>query len=830
MGQDIAKLGVTVDPSGAVRGAAVATTALTGLGGSAGKATTSMAILAGSFKGLNAAALGLMGTMAPLLAAFTAFKIISDIVTTNKDFEFQMARVSGTMKSTTEQTKLLTKETRRLGATTKFTATESASGLEQLALAGFKTHQAIASLEPVLNLAIVGSISLKEASEGTAEVLNQFVLSADHAERVVDVLTNTSQNAATSVGELLQAFRFAGKDVAKFDIQVESTSAALGVLADAGQKATRGGTALRAIVNQLAKPTAEAAEHLQKMGIGLDEISPVTNSLVDIFRRLEEANLGANDALKIFTTRTVAGALALTQNVDKLEELTKANDNAAGSADKFSGILKNTLEDQIKSLGSAIEEAYLQLGDAGLLSAMKSVIAVMTDLVRGLTGSQTEFKIITTVLDMVISGFDTLKWGVTVVLGALKGEIVALGSTVQKNFGVILKILSKVGGQIPNLLNSPMQAVVNFWRNQINALIGTVKTLFDVFQKVKDEGVTGVALDAGRTLFPHPGPQSIHERLGIKKGGAAGKSNNAFNETAAIFKKNMTTDFVGDFISTSDFIPSLVKDLDFAFTRVQSKFNEGIANRQESRALQAIQNERDKQARMEAAARAGAVKTGGKTEDKVIKDTTAAKLSSFLQTSKMLSQLTQELELIHLTDEARERSIQLTKFQTEAQRELGLGFENSADIMEAFKDKLIELQKAQEIKAFATGVGDAFGQMSESIIKGNDSILDSFSNMLKSISDMVFKTLVTDQIAQYVTSFATSAILGGVTTTPTTDSSGVYQFGGNNVKTPARPTLFANSRQIAPRQKAQVINFNIQTPDANSFRKSIPQIKRELGR
>lgn len=61
------------------------------------------------------------------------------------------------------------------GATTQFSASQSAEALNYLALAGYDAEKAVATLPTVLNLAAAGGMQLGEASKYNWTVTKKFV-------------------------------------------------------------------------------------------------------------------------------------------------------------------------------------------------------------------------------------------------------------------------------------------------------------------------------------------------------------------------------------------------------------------------------------------------------------------------------------------------------------------------------------------------------------------------------------------------------------------------------------------------------------------------------
>lgn len=299
-----------------------------------------------------------------------------------------MAELQGVVSGNADQMAALEGVARTLGATTKFTAQEAAEGLVFLARAGFSVEAQIAALPATLNLAAAGHLALGEAADFASNIVSQFALGAANTERVVDALVNTSNNANTNVRQLAEAMKFVGPIAGALGVDIETTSAAIGVLGDRGIQASMAGTNLRTIMLKLTKPTNEATQALKALGISLDEVNPENKGLIEIMERFGQANLTAAKANEIFGLRNSAAALIMADSTERMRTLVKIQEEGSGKAQEMADIMANTLGGALKSLRSAIGELNLQTGDNGLAGSLRLIVDTATDTVRVLVGME----------------------------------------------------------------------------------------------------------------------------------------------------------------------------------------------------------------------------------------------------------------------------------------------------------------------------------------------------------------------------------------------------------------------------------------------------------
>ena len=186
------------------------------------------------------------------VGSITAFG--KQMVNVSKDFEDAMARVKAITNASTTEFEAMSKEARRMGETTRYTASEAAAALENLTRNGMSASQATKALSGVMQLAQANAIGLAEAADIVTNTLNMFGLSVENTTRVNDVLSSTAGNAATNISELYEAMVNAAPAARVLNFDIEEVSAAIGALAQAGVKGSDAGTQLRMSLTKMADP------------------------------------------------------------------------------------------------------------------------------------------------------------------------------------------------------------------------------------------------------------------------------------------------------------------------------------------------------------------------------------------------------------------------------------------------------------------------------------------------------------------------------------------------------------------------------------------------
>lgn len=298
------------------------------------------------------------------------------------DFEQSMSTVRAVTGATEEQFAALTDRARELGATTRFTASQAAQGMIELARAGFSVDEVLGGVEGTLKLAQAGALDLGRAAEITASTLRGMQLSVDDTDRVVDVLAAAANSANTNVSQLGDALKFVTPIAAGLGVSLEETTGAIQALSDAGFRGEMAGTGLRKVMISLEKQSNQGIDILARYGLTLDDVSVSSNGLVPALEKLAAAGITTGEAMTLFGLRGGPAFEILRSSVPKVDAATRALEGAAGTADRIAEVMDDNLNGAILRTVSALQELVIALGDTGPTSALEDALAGLADLLR----------------------------------------------------------------------------------------------------------------------------------------------------------------------------------------------------------------------------------------------------------------------------------------------------------------------------------------------------------------------------------------------------------------------------------------------------------------
>lgn len=327
----------------------------------------------------------LRATMGRLFALVGGITAVTRAIGVYARFEQTMASVAAVSGGTRSEIAALREESERLGATTRFSATQAAEGAELLSRAGFTAQQTLESLEGTLRLAQAGGLGLASAADITTAVLKGFQLSVSETGRVADVLSAAAANANTTVLQLGEGMKYVAPIAAGLKLSLETTTAAMQVLSNAGLQASMAGTGLRKVIADLSAPGAKLKSTILSAGVAIEDVDPKANKLADILARLRSAGINAGNAVEYFGLRGGPAFAVLSGGTDDLERFEADLLASTGKAKEMAKIMDENLNGALLAVKSALESVVIGLGnveDSGLENFFRSLAAT----IRGVRG------------------------------------------------------------------------------------------------------------------------------------------------------------------------------------------------------------------------------------------------------------------------------------------------------------------------------------------------------------------------------------------------------------------------------------------------------------
>ena len=196
----------------------------------------------------------------------------TDVIETGTEFDAGISKVGAISGASAEDMEKLREKAKEMGASTKFTAAESAEALEYMAMAGWKTEDMLSGISGIMDLAAASGEDLGTTSDIVTDALTAFGLTAADSGHFADVLAAASSNANTNVSMMGETFKYVAPVAGTLNYSIEDMAEAIGLMANSGIKSSQAGTALRSIITRLSTDAGSSSKSLGALGTLVEKL------------------------------------------------------------------------------------------------------------------------------------------------------------------------------------------------------------------------------------------------------------------------------------------------------------------------------------------------------------------------------------------------------------------------------------------------------------------------------------------------------------------------------------------------------------------------------
>lgn len=154
-------------------------------------------------------------------------------------------------------------------------------------------------IDGIMNLAAASGEDLALVSDIVTDALTAFGMSAKDSAQFADLLASAASNSNTNVSMLGESFKYVAPVAGALGHSAKDTAFALGLMANAGIKGSQSGTALRASLTNLAHPSKQMAEEMDRLGISLVDSNGKVKEGKALYDELRQKFSGLTDAQKL---------------------------------------------------------------------------------------------------------------------------------------------------------------------------------------------------------------------------------------------------------------------------------------------------------------------------------------------------------------------------------------------------------------------------------------------------------------------------------------------------------------------------------------------------
>lgn len=373
------------------------------------------------------------------------------------DFDQQMSTVQANTGATSAQMDQLRAAAIEAGASTVYSASDSADAINDLGKAGMSVTDILTGgLTGALNLAASDGMAVGDAAEYMANALSMFHLKGSQASQVADTLAAGAGKAVGNVSDFGEALNNCGAQANSFGMNIQETTGVLALFAQNGTIGAEAGTQLNSMLMKLAAPSTEAANTMKELGISAYDAQGHFVGMANFAGQLQKAEKNLTDEQRNQANATIFGSYAI-KAANYLYEAGESGVNKwtkavseSGYAAEQAAAKNNNLKGDLENLGGSMESLMISVGEGaqGPLRKMVQGLDTLVDAFAGLpSGAQ-----------------QTL-----VVMASLAGV-----------FGAVHKAAGNLNGSTSTMANNIGLAIDPIQR--VKTALGSAQTAFQMFR------------------------------------------------------------------------------------------------------------------------------------------------------------------------------------------------------------------------------------------------------------------------------------------------------------------------------------------------------------
>jgi len=406
-------------------------------------------------------------------------------VSVGSEFDTSMSKVQAISGATGQEFEALRNKAREMGASTKFSANESAEALTYMSMAGWKTDDMLEGLDGVMQLAAASGEDLATTSDIVTDGLTAMGYKAGDAGRLADVMAAASSNANTNVSLMGETFKYAASVAGSMNYSMEDLALATGLMANAGIKGTQAGTSMRSMISRMAAPTGAVSSAMKKLGVEMTNADGTAKPFREVLTQLRSSMSGLSETEKTQMASTIAGKnamsgfLAIVNSSDAdFNKLAGAIDNSNGAAAEMADVMMDNFGGQMTLLKSNLQELAIGISDT-LTPAVSKMVGLAQKLVSWFNGLSEGQKRVAVTAAALVAAAGPLALVIGKIVGAVGGLMQAAPTIL--NFG------TKLVGAInpPMIIIAALVALLPIlyrhseaFRNAVNKGLAEIKAAF----------------------------------------------------------------------------------------------------------------------------------------------------------------------------------------------------------------------------------------------------------------------------------------------------------------------------------------------------------------
>lgn len=438
------------------------------------------------------------------------------------DFDKNITKIKALVGTAGEDLNKFSEASKRMAKETGISSAETSNAMFFIASAGLEGAEAIAVLEAASKASAAGLGDVAQVADLATSAMNAYGSDSLSASMATDVLTAAVREGKLNSEELAGAMGQVLPVASNMGVSFNEVGAAMAAMSRTGTNAAQGATQLNSILSGLLKPTKQAEDALNLMGLSSAGLKQQIEDegLLSVLDTLKtEFDKNSDAAAQVFPNiRALRGVLDLTgKSADTTKEIFKELNAAQGATKKAFDDTAQSASFKLKKALNSAKQSFSEMGAVlltALLPAIQNITKIITKLINGFVGLDVTtkqliigFGVLIVALPTIISLIGTL----TTVFGALMGILtptkvilLAIAYIIVRNWSEVAPVLVGLYNQFVDLYNTSFglrlaikgigaifKTVFIGAKVLVKQFLNVFETLWNVIKEFSEKGMDG---------------------------------------------------------------------------------------------------------------------------------------------------------------------------------------------------------------------------------------------------------------------------------------------------------------------------------------------------
>lgn len=420
-------------------------------------------------------------------------------------------------------------EVDRMGASAKTMAkefgvssSEAADALFFITSAGLRGDEAMQTLEASLKAAAVGLGETATIADLATSAMNAYGSDTLGASEATDILTAAVREGKLEANELAGAMGAVLPVASNMGVSFNEVGAAFAAMSRTGTDARVGATQLTAILSGLLKPTQQAEDALNAMGLSSAGLKQQIKDegLLETLNTLKTAFDNNADAAQVVfpNIRALKGVLDLLGSGVEVNRgiFERMNDTMGMTQTAFDATAQSA-EFRLRKAMNSAKESFAQLGSmllTGLMPIFEDVSRVIQNVFNAFfnldEGTQKlilglgAFAVVLPTIITLVGSLTTLIGALLSPVGLVATALAGVAFIIYKNWGEVLPVVVGLYNQFVDLYNgsealrkviyflkAAFQSVFSFAKAQVMLVVNSFLTMWKLIKEFSEKGFKG---------------------------------------------------------------------------------------------------------------------------------------------------------------------------------------------------------------------------------------------------------------------------------------------------------------------------------------------------